>query len=70
MARPAEDQADFADLPAPARRALTGAGFQHIEDLATATSAQVAALHGIGPGALDRLRHKLGLHGLAFADEV
>jgi hypothetical protein len=66
----ASGAADFGDLPAPARRALAAAGFRHLEDVAAATAAQVGALHGVGPGALDRLRHKLGLRGLSFADEA
>jgi hypothetical protein len=66
----ASGPADFRGLPAPARRALAAAGFRHLEDVATATAAQVGALHGIGPGALDKLRDKLGLKALSFADEA
>lgn len=62
--------ADFDDLPAPARRALAAAGFHHLQDLGAATAAQVRALHGVGPAALERLRAKLGLSGLSFADEA
>ena len=61
-----------ADLPPglsrPARRALTNAGFRRLEQLAGLSEAEVEELHGVGPKALDQLRHALIANGLSFAD--
>ncbi len=61
------------DLPVglsqPARRALVGAGYLHLEQLAGASEAEIKRLHGIGPKALDQLRRALAGRGLAFAGE-
>lgn len=54
-------------LASPARRALDAAGINHLEDLAALTEAELGALHGIGPKALDLLRSEMKQHGLAFA---
>jgi hypothetical protein len=59
--------ADFDDLAAPARRALAGAGLKTLADLGLVTEAKVAALHGMGPNALTRLKAKMAAAGLAFA---
>ena len=58
--------ADFDDLAAPARRALSGAGVKSLQDLVRLTEAEVAGLHGMGPRAMDRLRAKLAARGLGF----
>ncbi|MFZ5879005.1 MAG: hypothetical protein ACOY0R_06530, partial [Chloroflexota bacterium] len=59
------------DLPgglgAPAQRALTSAGIHSLAQLARLTENEVKALHGIGPNALEKLRHALVQKGLAFA---
>lgn len=55
-------------LSEPARRALAGAGYWRLEQLAQVSEAEVKQLHGIGPKALDQLRSALGTLGLAFAD--
>jgi hypothetical protein len=61
------------DLPAglaqPAQRALAGAGIQTLKQLSKFSEAQVAGLHGIGPNALEKLRHALSAQGLAFSPE-
>ena len=61
------------DLPAglaqPARRALAGAGFQRLDQLAKVKEADLKKLHGIGPNALKHLRAALHSKGLSFADE-
>ncbi len=61
------------DLPSelanPARRALVGAGYKHLEQLTGVAEAEVKQLHGIGPKALDQLRRALVAKGLSFADE-
>jgi hypothetical protein len=61
------------DLPAklasPARRALTGAGYFHLEQLTVVSEAELLQLHGMGPKALDQLRQALEAKRLAFAAE-
>jgi hypothetical protein len=56
------------ELAAPARRALVGAGYLRLEQLANLSEAEIKQLHGIGPKALKQLRHALGAKGLSFAD--
>jgi hypothetical protein len=59
------------DLPAglsqPAVRALHGAGYTRLEQLAGVSEAEVRQLHGIGPNALRQLRLALAARGLSFA---
>ena len=59
------------DLPAglaqPARRALTGAGIQRLEQLTKYSEAEIKQLHGIGPNAVNQLRNALYDKGLSFA---
>ncbi|MFN2196345.1 MAG: hypothetical protein ACK2UW_09510 [Anaerolineales bacterium] len=38
-------------LAAPAQRALDGAGYTHLEQLARVTEAEILVLHGMGPKA-------------------
>ncbi|GAA3222240.1 helix-hairpin-helix domain-containing protein [Actinocorallia longicatena] len=57
------------DLPktsAPAQRALDGAGVRTLEDLASRSEKEIAALHGMGPKALRILREELAGLGLAM----
>lgn len=56
----------FEKLAAPARRALIGAGYSTLQQLAKAREADIAALHGIGPNALGVLQRELKARGLAF----
>jgi predicted RecB family nuclease len=56
-------------LASPAQRALANAGITSLEQLATYTEAQIAALHGIGPNALKQLRQALESRGLSFSTE-
>ena len=56
------------ELAQPARRALVGAGYLKLEQLAKLSEAEVKQLHGIGPKALDQLRRALATNGLSFAD--
>jgi hypothetical protein len=53
-------------LAQPALRALAGAGYNHLEQLATVPEAEVRELHGIGPNALQKLRDALADLGLSF----
>ena len=59
------------DLPSglsqPARRALIGAGFTRLEQLARVTEDEIGRLHGMGPRGLDELRRALYARGLSFA---
>ncbi|WP_310528872.1 hypothetical protein [Nocardioides sp.] len=54
-------------LGAPATRALRAAEITTLEQVAALTEAELAALHGVGPIAIDRLRDALVDRGLAFA---
>jgi len=55
-------------LSAPARRALDGAGFIHLEQLTGVSEAELKKLHGMGPKAINLLRSALEEKGLSFAD--
>jgi hypothetical protein len=55
-------------LAAPARRALAGAGYTTLEQLAEVREHEIAGLHGMGPNAVEKLRRTLAEHGLSFAE--
>lgn len=57
---------DQIGLAAPAVRALHGAGYTQLEQLTNASERELAALHGMGPNALKKLRDVLAAHGLSF----
>ena len=50
----------------PAQRALAGAGYTHLEQLAGVSEAELGKLHGMGPKALGILRETLASHSLTF----
>ena len=50
----------------PARRAVREAGFAYLEELITASHADLARLHGMGPKALRILADELAARGLGF----
>ncbi len=52
---------------APASRALRAEALTTLEDLTGVSEAQVAALHGVGPFALARLREAMAEAGVSFA---
>lgn len=60
------------DLPAglskPAQRALAGAGYTRLEQLANLRESDILRLHGMGPKAIDLLRRAMSAKGLAFAE--
>jgi hypothetical protein len=56
-----------ADLPAPARRALEGAGYTTLEHLTVISEQDLLLLHGMGPKAVGQLREALAEHKLTFA---
>ncbi|MCC9144786.1 MULTISPECIES: helix-hairpin-helix domain-containing protein [unclassified Arthrobacter] len=51
---------------APAARALTGAGYDSLRQLAGVPREQLASLHGMGPKALRIVEQSLAEHGLAL----
>ena len=63
------EETDLPKLAAPARRALLGAGYTRLERLTTVKESEVMKLHGMGPKAMDVLRHALRERGLSFAME-
>lgn len=54
------------DIGAPATRALAAAGHRELTDLAGLTEAELLAMHGVGPRAVERLRRTMAEHGLSF----
>ena len=60
------DDTGFPKLSAPARRALAGAGYVRLEQLTEVTEAELCALHGMGPTAVEALRAALSDRGLGF----
>lgn len=53
-------------IGAPATRALAGAGYTSLAQLAGVSRAELARLHGMGPKALGILDAALAEHGLAL----
>jgi hypothetical protein len=58
----------FGFLAAPARRALANAGIEDLADLARIREAELLALHGMGPNALDKLSAEMAVRGVRFAE--
>ena len=58
------------ELAAPAQRALASVGIQRLEQLTKFSEAEIKQLHGLGPNALNQLRHALNARGLSFADGI
>jgi hypothetical protein len=54
----------FPKLSAPARRALSAAGYARLDQLAQASESDLKKLHGMGPTAIDALRAALRERGL------
>ena len=57
---------DFPKLPAPARRALAGAGYSSLEQLAHVSQSELETLHGMGPSALAAIRLALEERGMSL----
>jgi hypothetical protein len=72
MAKKQEDQPQ-GDFPSaisnPARRALLGAGYTSVEQLAGVSERELLALHGMGPKAMGILKSTLAEKGLAFGPD-
>jgi hypothetical protein len=62
------DWVGMAGLSAPARRALTNAGYTRLAQLANVSANEVREWHGMGPKACEVLRRRLAEEGLSFAD--
>ncbi|WP_210648860.1 helix-hairpin-helix domain-containing protein [Nocardioides sp. SYSU D00065] len=56
-------------IGAPATRALREAGLTTLEQIAGRSADDLAAMHGVGPIAIDRLREALAERGTGFAGE-
>jgi hypothetical protein len=50
----------------PARRALSGAGYTSLDQLAQISESDLKTLHGMGPTAIAALRAALAERGLSF----
>ena len=61
-----DDGAAFPKLGAPARRALSVAGYTRLDHLARVSERDLKKLHGMGPSALTALRDALQKRGLSF----
>lgn len=61
-----DDDAGFPKLAAPARRALSAAGYTRLDQLAQVSEADLKKLHGMGPTAIAALREALHARGLSF----
>lgn len=57
---------DLPKLAAPARRALAGAGYTSLDQLAGVCESELERLHGIGPTAIAAVREALAERGLSF----
>jgi hypothetical protein len=55
------------NIGAPATRALTGAGYTRISQLANVPAAELEKLHGVGPKALRLLQEALEQHGMSLS---
>lgn len=65
-----EPQTDLPDgLSAPARRALTAAGYTTLEHLTSVSEEEIRNMHGIGPKAIELLRAALTERGMTFLGE-
>jgi mannose-6-phosphate isomerase-like protein (cupin superfamily) len=53
-------------LSAPARRALSRAGYTRLDQLTQVSEADLSKLHGVGPTAIEALRAALDERGLSF----
>ncbi len=59
-----------ANLSKPAERALHHAGIHNLEDIAKFTKKEISMLHGVGPKAIQVLKHSLSDNSLSFKEET
>jgi hypothetical protein len=68
--QPVPPESDLPDkLSQPALRALLGAGYVRLDQIALHSEAEIKKLHGVGPSGIEMLRAALAAKGLAFADK-
>jgi mannose-6-phosphate isomerase-like protein (cupin superfamily) len=60
-----EDDTGLPKLSAPARRALSAAGYTRLDQLAQVSESELSKLHGVGPTAIKALRAALDERGLS-----
>jgi uncharacterized protein YdhG (YjbR/CyaY superfamily) len=65
-----DDDAGFPKLAAPARRALSAAGYTRLDHLAQVSEADLKKLHGMGLTAVAALRDALHERGLSFHPDL
>ncbi|MGI8507108.1 MAG: DUF1801 domain-containing protein [Solirubrobacteraceae bacterium] len=65
-----DEHPGFPKLSAPALRALSGAGYTQLDQLARVSEPELNKLHGIGPTATAALRKALQARGLSFRESV
>ena len=65
-----DDDAAFPKLGAPARRALSAAGYTRLDQLARVSERDLKKLHGMGPSAITALREALQKRGLSFHSDA
>ncbi len=61
-----DDETGFPKLAAPARRALSAAGYTRLDQLARLSESDLMKLHGMGATAIAALREALDERGLSF----
>ena len=61
-----DDEMGFPKLAAPARRALSAAGYTRLDQLAQVSESDLTKLHGMGTTAIAALREALHERGLSF----
>jgi uncharacterized protein YdhG (YjbR/CyaY superfamily) len=61
---------EFPKLSAPARRALSAAGYSSLDQLAHVSEADIKQLHGMGPSAIVALREALQERGMSFEGQA
>src|SRR5690349_22254227 len=61
-----EDDTGLPKLSAPARRALSSAGYTRLDQLTQVSESDLSKLHGMGPTAINALRAALDERGLSF----
>jgi hypothetical protein len=64
-----DEGTDLPNIGAPARRALLGAGYRRLDQLAGVQESVLLKLHGMGPKAMNILRAPLEERELSFGDE-
>jgi predicted flap endonuclease-1-like 5' DNA nuclease len=63
-----ENDTGLPKLSAPARRALSGAGYTQLEQLAQTSESDLKRLHGMGPTAVSALHAAHHERGLSLHD--